>query len=130
MRHLRSGTSVTTPSTELGSVLLAALLLLLLCIGGPFGFAGSGVAAAAPDPFTVDIVAVDAETGDPIPSFKWLINIDNSHANPSVHAARQLQPGGRVGRRDHRDRDHGRRCDDRTIAATSSPWSRTTAAAA
>ena len=92
MRHLRSGTSVTTPSTELGSVLLAALLLLLLGIGGPFGFAGSGVAAAAPDPFTVNIVAVDAETGDPIPSFKWLINIDNSHSNPSVTPPASYSP--------------------------------------
>ena len=92
MRHLRSGTSVTTPSTELGSVLLAALLLLLLCIGGPFGFAGSGVAAAAPDPFTVNIVAVDAETGDPIPSFKWLINIDNSHSNSSVTPPASYSP--------------------------------------
>ena len=40
----------------------------------------------------MDIVAVDAETGDPIPSFKWLINVDNSHSNSSVTPPASYSP--------------------------------------
>ena len=62
---------------------LVALAVLALSAFGVGGL-GANRASAAPDPLTVDVVAVDAETGDEIPHFKWLINVDNSHSNSSV----------------------------------------------
>ncbi|HWQ14416.1 MAG TPA: IPT/TIG domain-containing protein [Roseiflexaceae bacterium] len=40
----------------------------------------------------IDIVVQDAQTGDPITNFKWLINLDNSHDNPSVTAPASYSP--------------------------------------
>lgn len=33
---------------------------------------------------TINIVVIDATTGDPVPNFKWMINLDNTHENASL----------------------------------------------
>jgi len=33
---------------------------------------------------TVNILVIDAKTGNPVPNFKWMINLDNTHDNASV----------------------------------------------
>jgi hypothetical protein len=47
---------------------------------------------AQAQPSTIDIIAVDAQTGDPIPNFKWVINLDNSHDHASVLPAASYSP--------------------------------------
>ena len=39
---------------------------------------------AEANPSTVDIVVKDVTTGDPVPAFKWMINLDNTHEDASV----------------------------------------------
>jgi hypothetical protein len=74
------------------------LALLLLSPLGSGGLGGES-ASAAPASLTVSIVAKDAKTGDTIPHFKWMINVDNSHDEatpgmdgPSLEAPATFSP--------------------------------------
>ena len=65
-------------------------LLLLLPLGaGGLGDKGATAASAA---LTVNIVAQDAETGDPIPHFRWAVNLDNSHDQASLENPASFSP--------------------------------------
>ncbi|HKZ55735.1 MAG TPA: hypothetical protein VJ123_09665, partial [Anaerolineales bacterium] len=55
------------------------------------GNANLGRPAQAVDP-TISILALDAATGDPIPHFKWMINLDNTHENASVEPPASYSP--------------------------------------
>jgi hypothetical protein len=67
--------------------LLSIFVILSLLFAAPS--LGQKVEAAST---TVDIVATDAVTGDPIENFKWVINLDNSHDHASVMPPASYSP--------------------------------------
>lgn len=64
--------------TALGAVVVSVLAT-----------AGSGFSLVNP---TVDIVVKDVQTGDPITSFRWIINLDSSHDDPSLRNPASFSP--------------------------------------
>ena len=69
---------------------LAVLLPLAVAIF-LMGNANLGRPAQAVDP-TISILVLDTATGDPIPHFKWMINLDNTHENASVEPPASYSP--------------------------------------
>jgi hypothetical protein len=52
----------------------------------------SQVQRAGAQTSTIDIIAVDAQTGIPIPYFKWVVNLDNSHDLASITPPASYSP--------------------------------------
>jgi len=68
--------------------LLAAPALL----GAVAFLLATGPYAGAQATSTVNIVVVDAQTGVPVPNFKWLVNLDNSHDDASLRPPATYSP--------------------------------------
>jgi hypothetical protein len=73
--------------------LIVALTVLATIYGQAMTFtapalatSSASVPAARPldQTSTISLHAVDAQTGDPIPNFKWMVNLDNSHDNTAI----------------------------------------------
>ena len=79
--HRRRRHAGTQPIRVVRTFVVLALLASVAAV--------SSVVAPDPvaaDPSEIDITVVDAATGDPIPNFKWVVNLDNSHDDASLTA--------------------------------------------
>ena len=72
----------------------AAQALIVLALVASVAAVRPVVAAdpASADPAEVNIQAVDAVSGDPIPHFKWVVNLDNSHDEASLENPQSFSP--------------------------------------